>query len=399
MMAFTSGSRFNRRVAALSAAATSGLSERITTLKAKGLDLISLATGEADFDTPEHIRQAAVAAIARGETRYTPTAGTLALKQAIINKFAQENDLTFTANEVVVGNGAKQVLYNFLQTLVDDGDEVIFAAPYWVSYPEMVKAAGGHSVVITTTLDTGFKLTPAQLAQAISEKTKVFIFCSPNNPSGHAYSKTEMAAIAEVLRKFPDIWVITDDIYEHLMWSEQAFCHLLNVCPALATRTLLVNGVSKTFAMTGWRIGYGAGPAEVIEMVVRLQSHSTSGACSIAQAAAVAALTGPKDQVRLMCQEFKKRHDYLYQQLQQLPLIKCRPSDGTFYLFVDVRQWIATLPEIDTDIAFAEYLIDQVGVAVVPGSAFGTPGHIRFSFAVSTETLKIVIERLKRLLV
>lgn len=388
---------FNRRVGAISPAATSGLSERVATLKAQGKDIIGLATGEPDFETPEHIRQAAIAAINNGQTRYTATGGTVELKQAVVDKLFRENDLSYSQSEVFIGNGVKQVLFNLLLTLVDDGDEVIFPAPYWVSYPEMVKAAGGQSVVIETDIDSGFKMTGQQLSAAITDKTKVVLFCSPNNPSGTAYTRAEMAELTEVLMAHPDIWIITDDIYEHLLWAEEPFTHLLNVCPELKSRTLVVNGVSKTFAMTGWRIGYGAGPEQVIKTAVRLQSHSTSNVCSIAQAAAVAALNGPMDEVNSMCDAFKARHDFLYEQLQQFDYLECRPSDGTFYLFVDASKWIDKLEGINTDVEFVEHMIDNIGVAVVPGSAFGTPGHLRFSFAVSIEKLQEVVDRLKQL--
>ncbi len=389
--------KFNRRTSTISPAATSGLSERVTRLRAQGKDIIGLSTGEPDFETPSHIKQAAIEAIERGETRYTATSGTAQLKAAVVDKFQRENHLQFSSEEVFVGSGVKQVLYNLLQTLVDDDDEVLFAAPYWVSYPEMVKAAGGKSVVIDTALDSHFKMTPQQLRSAITRNTKVFIFCSPGNPGGTAYSCAEITALAEVLLEHPDIWVISDDIYEHLLWTEEPFCQLLNVCPQLKSRTLIVNGVSKAFAMTGWRIGYGAGPEAVIKNAVKLQSHSTSGACSIAQAAAVAALNGPMDEVWQMNHDYKKRHDYLYKALKQFKFVKCKPSDGTFYLFVDVRDWIANVEGVSTDIEFVEYLIEKAGVAVVPGSAFGSPGYLRFSFATGMDKLQMAVERLRHL--
>ncbi|WP_367608312.1 pyridoxal phosphate-dependent aminotransferase [Legionella sp. W05-934-2] len=361
-------------------------------LKAEGHDIIGLGTGEPDFDTPDNIKRAAIAAIEAGFTKYTPVDGIVDLKKAIINKFKRDNQLDYELNEVIVSVGGKQSCYNLCQALLNDGDEVIIPAPYWVSYPDMVLLAGGKPVIVSANAEARFKITPEQLEKAITPKTRLMFFNSPSNPSGVAYSADELKALAKVLLKHPHVIVATDDMYEHIIWS-QPFVNILNVCPELKERTVVLNGVSKAYSMTGWRIGYTAGPAKIIKAMNTIQSQSTSNPCSIAQRAALEALSGPQDSVAMMVKAFKERHDYLTDRLSKIDGIHVVPADGTFYLFPSVQQIIDAKGFAD-DLAFSEQLLHKTGIALVPGSAFGTPGCIRLSFATSMENLRKACDRL-----
>lgn len=378
------------------------ISDRAKALRAAGEPVISLSAGEPDFDTPAAIRDAAVAAIAAGETRYTAVDGSDALKRAIIAKLANENAVHVEPQQILVSSGAKHSIFNALQALLDPGDEVLVPAPYWVSYPEMVRLADAEPVVIQPPADgadgiAALKLTPAALAAAITPRTRALLFNSPCNPSGAVYSAAELAALGAVLREHPQIIVISDDIYEHIRWDETPFATLAAVCPDLAARTLIVNGVSKAYAMTGWRIGYAAGPAWLISAMRTIQSQSTSNPCSVSQAAAVAALTGDQRCVATMVAAYRARHDRLIPALNALPGVQAVPGEGTFYSFPDCRGAIAQLGCGD-DTRLAEWLLDTAQVAVVPGSAFGMPGHLRLSFACAQETLDAALTRIARAL-
>lgn len=365
---------------------------KATQMQAQGLDIINLGAGEPDFDTPQHIKDAAVAAIAAGYTKYTAVDGIPELKQAILDKFKRDNGLNYQPNQLLVSVGGKQSVYNLCQALINEGDEVIIPAPYWVSYPDIVLLAGGTPVIIPSTPTNHYKITSEQLEQAITPKTKMLFLNSPSNPSGVAYSIVELRALAEVLKKYPHVLIANDDMYEHIIWT-QPFANILNACPELYERTIVINGVSKAYAMTGWRIGYAAGPAALIGAMKTIQSQSTSNPCSIAQRAAVAALNGGYETVQRMVKEFKKRHDYIVDRLYNIPDIEVIPADGTFYLFPNVQK-IIEKRGFDNDIEFADKLLQEDGVALVPGSAFGTEGCIRLSFATSLEILQKAMNRL-----
>lgn len=366
-------------------------------LRAAGRDILSLSMGEPDFDTPRHIKKAAAEAIRDGQTKYTAVDGTPALKQAIIEKFRRDNELEFNPANILVSAGAKQSIYNLLQALINPGDEVLVPAPYWVSYPDMVRLAGGAPVTLTTTAEQDFKIQPGQLASVITSETRLLMLNSPSNPTGRAYSESELAALGEVLLENPRLVVMTDDIYEHMYWGEAPFKTLGQACPALKDRLVVVNGVSKAYAMTGWRIGYAAGPEELIREMRKVQGQSTSNPCSIAQAAAVAALTGDQKCVQKMCAEFRKRHDWLIPALNELPGVSCSPGEGAFYAFADFSEAMTRL-DIKDDIALGEYLLEKAGVATVPGSAFGAAGFLRLSFACAMETLHDAVDRIGKAL-
>lgn len=363
-------------------------------MKAEGMNIISLGTGEPDFDTPQFIKEAAVKAIESGFTKYTPVDGIADLKKAIQQKFIRENDLQYHEKQIMVSAGGKQCLYNLCQALINEGDEVLIPAPFWVSYPDMVLLAGGKPVIIHGSPENRYKITAVQLAAAITEKTRLFILNSPSNPTGVAYTASELQAFAEVLKKYPQLLIVTDDLYEHIIWS-QPFVNILMVCPSLYERTIVVNGVSKAFSMTGWRIGYAAGPAELIEAMTTIQSQSTSNPCSIAQKAALAALTGPLDSVKKMVAAFKERHEFLVHHLSTIQGMHIIPADGTFYLFPDIKKIIQS-KGLANDLAFADQLLEKEGLALVPGSAFGQEGSIRLSFATSMEILAESVKRLTR---
>ncbi|MCP5208842.1 MAG: pyridoxal phosphate-dependent aminotransferase [Hahellaceae bacterium] len=387
--------QLSNRVQSIKPSPTLAVTNKAAELKAAGEDIIGLGAGEPDFDTPQHIKDAAIKAINEGQTKYTAVDGTPSLKKAIINKFKRDNQLSYEPNQILVSCGGKQSFFNLALALLNPGDEVIIPAPYWVSYPDMVLVAEGKPVFIETTQAQQYKITPAQLESAITERTKLFVINSPSNPSGISYSKNELKALSEVLLRHPHVLVATDDMYEHIVWGDEAFSNILNVCPELYERTFVLNGVSKAYSMTGWRIGYAAGPVKVIAAMKKIQSQSTSNPTSISQVAAQVALDSSQDCIDVMVKEFKKRHDYLVEALNSIPGIKCIPANGTFYAFPSVEGAIAALDGVENDVEFSEYLLKKAGVAVVPGSAFGTPGHMRLSFATSSKNLENAVSRIR----
>jgi len=389
--------RLSKRVAQVKPSATIAMSMKAAELRAAGRDIISLSMGEPDFDTPEHIRAAGIAAIEQGQTRYTAVDGIPALKDAIIDKLKRDNQLDYEAADILVSNGAKQSIYNLLQATIDPGDEVIIPAPYWVSYPDMVRLADGEPVVLKTTPDTDYLITPTQLAASITDQTRMLMLNSPSNPTGQAYSRQQLTELGEVLKEHPRILICSDDIYEHIWWADEPFASIGEVVPALKDRLVVINGVSKAYAMTGWRIGYAAGPARIIKEMRKVQGQSTSNPCSVSQAAAVAALAEDQTCVREMCKAFRERHDWLQPALDELPGVSCAPGKGAFYLFADCSEAIRSLGLTD-DLALAEHLLEEAGVASVPGSAFGAPGHLRLSFACGLDTLKQAVERIAKAL-
>ena len=366
-------------------------------LKAEGKDVIGLGAGEPDFDTPAHISAAGVQAINSGFTRYTNVDGVPELKDAIIAKFQRDNGIKYERNQVLVSAGAKQTIFNLCMAVLDPGDEVIIPAPYWVSYPDMALLADGVPVSVYAGPEQGYKITAQQLAAAITPRSRLLLINSPSNPSGAAYTAAEWRALGDVLLKHPRIVIGTDDMYEKIYWGSEPFTSLLTVVPELYDRTVTINGVSKAYAMTGWRIGYCGGPKELVTAMTTIQGQSTSNASSISQKAAIAALNGDQSCVTTMNRAFKERHDYLVAALNTLPGVSCRPASGAFYAFADVSQAIARLGLKD-DNAFAAHLINSVGVAVVPGSGFGAPGHMRLSYACSRETLEKAVERMRKAL-
>jgi aspartate aminotransferase len=373
---------------------TIAVAARASELQAAGEDIMDLSVGEPDFDTPEHIKKAAVEAIKAGFTKYTAVDGTPGLKKAIIQKFARENQLNYEANQILVSAGAKQSIYNLFIALLNPGDEVIIPAPFWVSYPDMVLLADGVPVKLATTHLNHFKITANQLEAAITPKTRLLVLNSPSNPTGIAYTPAELTHIAEVLQAHPNIVIMTDDIYEHILWSEIPFANIVNVCPELYDRTIVVNGVSKAYAMTGWRIGYAAGPAAVISAMKKVQSQCTSAPNSIAQVAAQVALESDQSFIKTMVAAYKERHDVIVAGLNEIEGVECLRADGTFYAFPYIQKAMTKL-ELKNDIEFADYLLSKAKVAGVPGSAFGAPGYIRFSYATSLKTIKEALKRIK----
>jgi aspartate aminotransferase len=369
-------------------------------LKDEGRDIISLSAGEPDFDTPAHIRAAAKAAIDRGETRYTAPEGIQELRRAVAAKFARENRLDYAPDQVVVSTGGKQVLFNALIATLNPGDEVVIPAPYWVSYPDMVRLAGGTPVVVPATLERRFRITPESLDAAITPRTKWLIFNSPSNPTGAGYGRAELGAMTEVLLAHPQVWVMTDDIYEHIAYPPFEFCTPAEVEPRLLERTLTVNGVSKAYAMTGWRIGYAAGPAPLIQAMTTVQSQSTSNACSVSQWAAVAALTGPQDCVAEARAAFRRRRDLVVARLNACPGIECPEPEGAFYVYPSIAGLIGRRAPggrtIATDEDFAAELLAAEGVAVVFGAAFGLSPNFRISYAAADATLEHACARIHR---
>ena len=369
-------------------------------LKAAGKDVIGLGAGEPDFDTPEHIKQAAVEALARGETKYTPVAGTPALKKAIIDKFKRENGLDYAANQVIAGVGAKQVIFNAMLATLNAGDEVIIPAPYWVSYPDMVLFAEGTPVFVACREEEHFKLSPQALDAAITPKTKWLILNSPSNPTGAAYSAAELRALADVLLKHPHVWILTDDMYEHLIYDGFQFTTIAQIEPKLYDRTLTVNGVSKAYAMTGWRMGYAGGPKELIAAIADIQSHSTSNACSITQAATVAALNGPQEFLNDWRKSFAHRRDLVVAALNEIPGLTCLKPDGAFYVFPSLKGLLGKKTPggktIESCKDFCDYLLEDALVAVVFGAAFGLGGHFRISYATSEKALVESMARIKK---
>ncbi|MEL6966909.1 MAG: pyridoxal phosphate-dependent aminotransferase [Pseudomonadota bacterium] len=380
--------------------ATIAVSQKARELKAQGMDVISLGAGEPDFDTPDNIKDAAKAAMDRGETKYTPVAGIIELREAIAAKFKRENGLTYTPAQCIAGTGGKQILFNAFMATLNPGDEVIIPAPYWVSYPEMVAICGGENVFVETTTESQFKVTPEALEAAITPKTKWFMFNSPSNPSGAAYSWDELKALTDVLMRHPHVWVLTDDMYEHLVYGDFEFCTPAQVEPGLYERTLTMNGVSKAYAMTGWRLGYAAGPLELIKAMDLIQGQQTSGTSSITQWAAVEALNGPQDFIEGNKAVFEGRRDLVVSMLNQADGIDCPSPDGAFYVFPSCAGAIGKTTQdgkvLETDFDFVGALLEQEGVAVVPGSAFGLGPNFRISYATSTEELTDSCERIQR---
>ncbi len=387
----------SKRVNAIKPSPTLAVSKLASQLKAAGRDIVALGAGEPDFDTPKHICDAAVEAIRGGDTHYTAVDGTPALKQAIVDKFKRDNGLEFTADQILVSCGGKQSFFNLCQALLDAGDEVIVPAPYWVSYPDIVILAEGKPVIVPTGLDEGFKLTPERLEAAITPRTRMLVLNSPSNPTGVGYRLDELKAIGEVMARHPDVLIMTDDMYEHIVWGDYEFCNILNACPELYDRTMVFNGVSKAYAMTGWRIGYAAGDAGIIKAMTKIQSQSTSNPPSVSQAASVAALNGDHAPVRAMVKEFRKRHDFLVDALNSIRHIECLPSDGTFYSFPRIHAFIDARDDIANDIDVASLLLEEAGVALVPGSAFGADGYMRISFATGMQNLEKAVERIRKL--
>ena len=386
--------KLSQRVQSIKPSPTLAITARAAALRAEGKDVIGLGAGEPDFDTPEHIKQAAITAIHNGETKYTAVDGTVALKQAVIDKLSRDNQLDYELNQILVSVGGKQSFFNLSQALLNKGDEVIIPAPYWVSYPDMVLLAEGVPVIIKAGQEQRFKITPQQLETAITTKTRLFVINSPSNPSGMAYSESELAALGNVLRQHPHVLIATDDMYEHILWADMGFHNMVTTCPDLYNRTIVLNGVSKAYSMTGWRIGYAAGPATLIAAMKKIQSQSTSNAASISQAAAVEALNGEQQCVQDMLIEFKKRHDVVVKKLNNIPGVDSLHSDGTFYVFPNISSAIANMDGINDDLEFAEALLVNKGVAIVPGTAFGLKNHIRLSIATSEENLNNALQRI-----
>ena len=378
---------------------TIAMTGRAQQLAAEGKDIITLSAGEPDFDTPEHIREAAKAAIDAGHTRYTAVDGMPALKSAICEKFSRENGLDYSQAQVSVGTGGKQILYNALMATLNPGDEVIIPAPYWVSYPDMVLLAGGTPVIVPAGMEAGYRITPEQLEAAITSRTKWLILNSPSNPSGAGYGADHMRALTDVLMRHPHVWVLADDIYEHLVFDDFRFVTPAQVEPNLKDRTLTMNGVSKSYAMTGWRIGYGAGPELLIRAMAKLQSQSTSNPSSIGQYAALAALNGPQDYIETSRAIFQRRRDLVVAALNECPGISCPVPQGAFYVYPSIHELIGKTSAggtvIKDDEAFATALLDETGVAVVFGAAFGLSPHFRVSYATSDAVLADACARIK----
>ncbi|MDZ4098660.1 MAG: pyridoxal phosphate-dependent aminotransferase [Methylophilaceae bacterium] len=393
----------SKRVQTIKESPTLAVTARAAKLKAEGRDIIGLGAGEPDFDTPQHIKDAAKKAIDSGFTKYTPVAGIPGLKKAIVAKFKRDNDFDYTEKEVIVGVGGKQCIFNLALAVLNLGDEVIVTAPYWVSYADIALVAGAKPVIIECGIEQDFKLLPAQLEAAITPKTKLFMINSPSNPTGSVYTLAELKALGEVLKRHPQILVATDDMYEHVNLTGDKFYNILNATPELKDRCIVLNGVSKAYSMTGWRIGYAAGPAYIIKAMEILQSQSTSNPTSISQVAAQAALDGPQECITPMVEAFIERHEYVVNRFNAMPGLKCIKAGGAFYAFPDARVAIANLYKAGklteaNDMALSEYLLEKVGVAVVPGSAFGAEGYFRISFATSMQNLTEALNRIEQAL-
>jgi aspartate aminotransferase len=385
--------RLAQRLQRVQVSPTVGITTRAMRLREEGRDVIVLSVGEPDFPTPAHAKDAAVAAIARDDTKYTAVDGSRPLKEAIAAKLARENRLTYALEQILVSSGAKHSCYNACLALLDRGDEAIIPAPYWVSYPDMVRMAGGEPVIVHANAERSFKIGATELAAAITPKTRLFFLNSPCNPTGAMYSRAELEALGVVLEERPKVAILSDEIYEHIAWGER-FTSFAEACPDLFGRTLTVNGMSKAYAMSGWRIGYGAGPLPLIKAMTSIQSQSTTSACTVSQAAACAALTGDQQCVRDMCAVFKERHDVVLEKIAAIPGFDCVPAAGTFYLFPNIRRAMEAVGAA-TDVEFCERLLEATGVALVPGTAFGSPGHLRVSFAASLEILHTALGRMR----
>ena len=385
--------RLSERVQAIKPSPTLAVTARAARLKAEGKDIIGLGAGEPDFDTPQHIKDAAIIAINKGFTKYTAVGGTPGLKNAVIAKFKRDNGFDYTPGQILVSCGGKQSFFNLTLSVINRGDEVIIPAPYWVSYPDIVLIAEGKPVIVEAGIEQGFKITAAQLEEAITPRTRMFVINSPSNPSGGVYTSDELKALGDVLLKHPNILIATDDMYEHILLSDSKFVNILTACPDLYDRTIVLNGVSKAYAMTGWRIGYCGGPSHIITAMENIQSQSTSNPTSISQVAAEAALNGDQSCIVPMVTAFKERNLFITDALNALPGVRCLLSGGAFYAFADTREAITKLYargvlKDSSDVAFSEYLLEHGGVAVVPGSAFGSEGYIRLSFATTMTNLE-----------
>ena len=389
--------RLSDRVQRIQPSPTLAVTARAAELRDQGRDVIGLGAGEPDFTTPEPIRKAAAAAVEAGHTKYTPVDGIAPLKRAVIDKLRRDNGLGYAPEEVMVSCGGKQVVFNLALALLQEGDEAVIPAPYWVSYPDIVKLAGAEPVTIPTDDTGGFKITAHQLESALSERSRLLILNSPSNPTGAVYTAGELEALAEVIRKHPQLVILTDDIYEKILLGALPFANILSVAPDLKERTVVLNGVSKAYAMTGWRIGYAAGPRDLIGAMKKLQSQSTSNPAAVSQHAALAALESGDELIRPMAEAFRERHNYVAEALNALPYVSCRRAEGAFYVFPSFHEAIKALGLAD-DVALATHLLDSAGVALVPGSAFGAPGYMRLSFATDLDSLKEAMDRLQRAL-
>ena len=388
-----------KRVNSIKPSPTIAVSNQAREMREAGHDVIGLGAGEPDFDTPDHVKAAAVEAIKSGTAaKYTAVDGIPPLKTAIQDKFARENNLHYEADQILVSVGAKQALFNLLLALIEEGDEVIIPAPFWVSYPDMVTFVGGQPVTINAGAEQKFKITPEQLDAAITNRTKLLIMNSPSNPTGFFYNEEDLKGLAEVLQKHPHVCIASDDIYEHILWTTSPFMNLVNVSADLADRTVVVNGVSKAYAMTGWRIGYAAGPSKLIQAMKKIQSQSTSNPTAVSQYAAIAALTGDQHCVQEMVGEFKRRHDHVVGRLNRLKGVEALEADGAFYSFPNCAQAIASREKVKNDIELASFFLNECGVALVPGSAFGLEGYMRLSFATDLQTLDSALDRLENAL-
>lgn len=393
----------SKRVLSIKESPTLAITAKAGKYRAEGRPIIGLAAGEPDFDTPQHIKDAAKKAIDDGFTKYTPVTGIPGLKKAIVEKFKKDNDLDYNVSEVIVGVGGKQTIFNLCLAVLNAGDEVVVPAPYWVSYADIALVAEAKPVIVQCGIEQGFKLLPEQLEAAITSRTKLVMFNSPSNPTGAAYNLGELKALGEVLLKHPQVLIATDDMYEHVNLTGDKFYNILNATPELKDRCIVLNGVSKAYSMTGWRIGYAAGPAEIIKAMGKLQSQSTSNPTSISQVAAQAALEGPQSCITPMLDAFKERHAYVVGRFNAMPGLSCLKAGGAFYAFPDARKAISSLHKAGkivaaTDMAFAEYLIEEFNVAIVPGSAFGAEGYFRVSFATSMENLTEALNRIEKAL-
>lgn len=382
------------RINAIQPSPTLAVTQKANELRQQGKDVIGLGVGEPDFDTPDFIKEAAIQAIRDGKTKYTAVDGIDELKDAVIKKLERDNNLSYERKEIIVSAGGKHSIFNLLSAWLNPGDEVIIPAPYWVSYPDMTKLVGAEPVIVKAGIDQRFKITPEQLREALTDKTRLMFINSPSNPAGTAYTADELKALAEVLRDYPKVLIATDDMYEHILWSDSAFANLPMVAPDFKDRTVILTGVSKAYAMTGWRIGYAAGPKPIIAAMKKMQSQSTSNPTSISQYAAAAALNGDQSCIDTMVSAFKERHDYLVDALNSIDGVNCVPGDGTFYAFAQVDGLMAKA-KVSNDVELCEKLLTEANVALVPGSAFGTDGYCRLSFATSMDVLKEAVKRIK----
>ena len=386
------------RIQAIKPSPTIAVSTRAAELRAAGHDVIGLGAGEPDFDTPDHIKAAAEKALEENFTRYTAVDGITSLKEAVCRKLARDNELDYEPGQIVVSTGAKHSIYNLMQVSLNPGDEIIIPAPYWVSYPDMALLAGAKPVIVDTDMDSGFKITPEQLSAAITDKSRMLMMNSPSNPTGVCYTRADLAALGEVVRQHPSLLVCSDDIYEHITWGEEPFSNILNACPALYDQTVVINGLSKSHCMTGWRMGYAASPEKLATAMRKIQSQSTSNPTSISQVAAEAALDGDQGFVRDMVKVFKQRHDLVVDGLNRLRGVRCLPAQGAFYAFPDMSGAIEGLNSVSDDIELAEHLLAEGGVAIVPGTAFGLPGYARLSYATSNDNLEKALDRMGQVL-